>query len=86
MYLVSLEQHWLESLPGFIYLVAKTLTGSCKGHVKPNWNREACDTSYQVHIDIILQDLCKDDKPSIGDSWEEHSIGWYSWQKGRNQE
>ena len=38
---------------------------SCKGHVKSNQNREAHDTSHQFHSNIILQDLCKDDRPSV---------------------
>ena len=52
---------------------------SYEGCIEPDQNREAHDTSHQVHSDIILQDLCKDDKPFVGDSWEECSVGQYSW-------
>ena len=60
--------------------------GSCEGRIKSNWHREACDTSHQVHSNIVLQDLCKDDRPSVGDSWGECNIGWYSRGKERNWE
>ena len=62
------------------------ILGSCEGHIESNQNREARDTSHQVHSDIVLWDHYKDGRPSGGDSWEEHSVGWYLWQKGRNRE
>ena len=56
------------SLTSSLHSMSRVLR-SCEGHIKPNWNREACGTSHQVYSNIILQGLCKDDRPSEGDSW-----------------
>ena len=51
-----------------------------------NGLREGRCTIHQVHSDIILQDLCKDDRLSEEDSWEERSIDQYLQQKEQNWE
>ena len=59
--------------------------GPFKRQVSSNRNREGCCTSHQVHSDIILQNLHKDDTLSKGDSWEAHNTGWYSQQEEQSQ-